>query len=148
MEDIEHYPAVETTGTDPIKYRSSFVGNMEARAPDGNTIQFHRIRLLIEKKNLLIKLLEDAQSELEARINDSLTNGPQNNTQNNNNNSNNTDPKTNTWDGIDPLALHHISQSMTTVEDLQYEENVLELALSRTKKLRTHVQTYQNDHAI
>ena len=146
MEDIEHYPAVETTGTDPIKYRSSFVGNMEARAPDGYTIQFDRIRLLIEKKNLLIKLLEDAQSELEARINDGLTNGLQNNKQNNN--SNNTDPNTNTWDGIDPLALHRISQSMTTVEDLQYEENVLELALSRTKKLRSHIQTYQSDHAI
>jgi len=53
---------------DKRTYRTSFRGNDGALAPDGNTINHHRIRILIEKKNLLIELLDDAQSELEDRI--------------------------------------------------------------------------------
>ena len=52
-----------------VKYRSSFTGRDDsARAPDGNPINLHRIKILTEKKTLLIKLLLANQSELDHRM--------------------------------------------------------------------------------
>jgi hypothetical protein len=124
-------------------YKSSFVGNEKANTldeRDGNTLNYHRIRILIEKKNLLIKLLEDAQSELEDRVNESLLDG----LQNNDDDVNDTDSGGGDRNRIfDPLALHHVSRSLTTVEDLQYEEHVLESTLLRTKEVRTQLEDYR-----
>ena len=122
----------------PHRYRTSFVGNSKAFAPDGNTINYHRIRILIEKKNLLIKLLEDTQSELEDRENESLLNR----LQDANGDNINGDGNDSCGDCVDPLALHHVSRSLTTVEELQYEEQVLESTLMRTKEVRMHLEAY------
>jgi len=142
------------------KYRSSFHGDANARGLDGNTMNFYRIGTLIEKKNLLIQLLDDAQSELEDRVknNTSVPNDSsllQNSNNNNNNIGNSNDivgdeNDCNKWDG-DPLVLYHVpinhvsSRSLLgrTVDDLQYEEQVLELTLLRTKHVRTQLETFQ-----
>ena len=148
---------ITTTTTDAFgdgesrqhRYRTSFVGNSKAFAPDGNTINYHRIRILVEKKNLLIKLLGDTQSELEDRVNESLLNRMQDANGNsiNNNNSNNNGSVNDNSDGdyVDPLALHHMSRSLTFVEELQYEEQVLESTLMRTKEVRIHLEAYRSE---
>ena len=133
--DVESSTTIEAFGSDgerrsKHKYGSSFHGNERAKAPDGNTINYHRIRILIEKKNLLIKLLKDNQSEFEDRVNESLMLG--------------LTSSDNRGDGIDPLALHHVSRSLTTLEDIQREEEVLESALLRTKELKAHLEAYMD----
>jgi len=51
------------------KAQRSFYGrDDEAITPSGNTINFERIRILAEKKALLVRLLLDNQTELEDRI--------------------------------------------------------------------------------
>ena len=50
-------------------YRRSFAGrDDQALTPGGQTINYERIKILAEKKSLLIKLLLDDQTELEDRI--------------------------------------------------------------------------------
>jgi hypothetical protein len=134
---------IESTSSRSHKYRSSFIENEKANAldeRDGNTLNYHRIRVLIEKKNLLIRLLEDAQSELEDRVNESLLDGLQNN---DNNNDDENDNDSGGDRSFGSLALHHVSRSLTTVEDLQYEERVLESTLFRTKEVRTQLEEYR-----
>ena len=58
-------------GEHPLEARkqSSFTGRDDcALTPDGNTINLHRIKILTEKKTLLIKLLLENKSELEERM--------------------------------------------------------------------------------
>ena len=155
VETEENFDGEESSRSHKFSYKSSFVRNENANTldeRDGNTLNYHRIRILLEKKNLLIKLLEDAQSELEDRVDESLLDGLQNN---HNNNDIDDDENENENDTIvisaggdrsrvfyDPLALHHVSRSLTTVEELQYEEHVLESTLLRTKEIRTQLEDY------
>jgi hypothetical protein len=147
VETEENFNDDESSRSHNYSYKSSFVWNEKANTRlderDGSTLNYHRIRILTEKKNLLIKLLEDAQSELEDRVNESLLDGLQND-DNNDDDENDTDSGGGDRNRIfhDPLALHHVSRSLTTVEDLQYEEHVLESNLLRTKEFRIKLEEY------
>eukprot|EP00536_Pseudo-nitzschia_multiseries_P005760 jgi/Psemu1/286002/fgenesh1_pg.112_\ len=114
-------------------YRTSFVGNDRALAPDGSTINHHRMRILMEKTKLLIRLLDDTQSELEDRVTRSfpLDDG-------------HVEDRSDLTDRIDLYALYQAGQSLTTVEELHSEEQVLESTLLRTKQLRTYIKEFQS----
>jgi hypothetical protein len=120
-------------------YRTSFDGNHMALTPDGETIHHHRIKILAEKKKMLIRLLEETQSELEDRTNDEafLDHLKAENEKN----------KTNgTVDNHieSPSLQHRVSRSMATIEDLQYEERVLESTLVRTRDTRTQLEEFES----
>lgn len=120
-------------------YRTSFDGNHMALTPDGETIHHHRIKILAEKKKMLIRLLEDTQSELEDRTDDEVFLDHLK-AENEKNKTNGT-----TDNHIGPLSLQHrVSRSMATIEDLQYEEHVLESTLVRTREARTQLEEFES----
>mmetsp|Transcript_8680 Transcript_8680/g.25673 ORF Transcript_8680/g.25673 Transcript_8680/m.25673 type:complete len:314 (-) Transcript_8680:1534-2475(-) len=115
-------------------YRTSFVGNDRALAPDCNTINYHRMRILMEKRKLLIELLNDTQSELEDRVTRSfaLDGG-------------HGKDRSDLTNRVDIHALYQTNRSLTIVEKLHNEERVLESALLQTKQLSTYFEEFQSE---
>ena len=130
------------------KYRSSFrLRDGYARTPDGSTIRIHRIKILTEKKNLLIKLLLANQHELDDRIelckpeNENSTNDAQSMCgEEGGNNSFVGSIFSSRFDNIESLP-------MPTIESLKEEEDVLNSILLRTQELRRQLDNsnFQDD---
>ena len=135
-------------------YRSSFTGrNDHAIAPDGHTINMHRIKILNEKKALLIRLLLHNEMELEERMSSAAlkalhsTNGDQEKGS----------PDVNEGDidkglpqisdeAFEALSISRVegdrslSTSMPVITTLEREEEILHSILLRTKELRNQLQ--------
>jgi len=104
-------------------YKSSFVGDTRAKTPDGNTINYHRIKILAEKKHILIKLLEHEELEVQNRVNECLL------------------VHATKENEINEEALRHIAEAgEVTDEVLKYEEKILEKAFLRTRAVRGYLE--------
>uniref|UniRef100_A0A7S4AXC1 Potassium channel domain-containing protein n=1 Tax=Pseudo-nitzschia australis TaxID=44445 RepID=A0A7S4AXC1_9STRA len=116
------------------KYRSSFRRmDRQARTPDGRIINDHRIEILTEKKNIVIRLLEDNQSEFEDRMNAKIILGHTIESE-----------EINSRCEIDP-KLCCANLSLTTLEELHCEEEILESILFQTKKFRRYIEMHVGD---
>ena len=113
--------------------------NHQAKSPDGRTINDHRIEILMEKKNILIRLLEDNQSEFEDRMNAKMILGHTIESE-----------EIKSRCEIRP-KLYCANLSLTTVEELHREEEILKSTLYQTKNLLRSLEVHegiQNNNGV
>ena len=119
------------------KHRSSFSGRDDwALTPDGNTINLHRIKILTEKKTLLIKLLLENQSELEDRLASSAVHSSSCDERGKRSHSSLFATTASIFFSRDGSS---VSLPMPTAEALEHDEEVLHSILFRTQELRRHL---------
>lgn len=147
----EHFGEDDRDGRadDPLqaRKRSSFSGRDDfALTPDGQTINLHRIKILTEKKTLLIKLLLENQSELEERMASSAAHSCayNNKGQERNLSSMFLTAHASIFYSRDGSS---VSLPMPTAEALEQDEEVLRSILFHTQELRRHLDntSIEND---
>ncbi len=137
-------------GEHPLEARkqSSFTGRDDcALTPDGNTINLHRIKILTEKKTLLIKLLLDNQSELEERMVSSAAHSYGYNENGQRNLSSFLSEHASIIFSRDGSS---VSLPTPTAEALEKDEEVLHSILFHTQELRRHLDNtnIQDDEKV
>ena len=120
-----------------LRHRRSFTGrNDDAITPSGSTINIQRIKILTEKKTLLIQLLMDNQSELEDRMASIALEKPPHSKEIvlvPEEQSRNSD-----WNTAASNRDTEKDGSLPTAEALEREEDVLNSILLRNEELRNH----------